>query len=262
LFFEVGMLTLERSKVLTTSTKHKSSKHKAQSTKPPVHSANRQQPASLQEYSIPRERMVARLREHYGIQSKAVLEAMRNVPRHFFVPEALRGRAYGDHALPISANQTISQPFIVARMTELLELAGEGRVLEIGAGSGYQTAVLSKVAAQVYAIERIADLAREAQTRIRQLEIYNATVKCFDGTLGWAANAPYDGILVAAGGPTIPEPLINQLKLGGRLIVPVGESRDAQRLIRVIKTEQGRKIEDHGACAFVPLIGQHGWAEK
>lgn len=256
------MLTLERSKVLTTSTKHKSSKHKAQSTKPPVHSANRQQPASLQEYSIPRERMVARLREHYGIQSKAVLEAMRNVPRHFFVPEALRGRAYGDHALPISANQTISQPFIVARMTELLELAGEGRVLEIGAGSGYQTAVLSKVAAQVYAIERIADLAREAQTRIRQLEIYNATVKCFDGTLGWAANAPYDGILVAAGGPTIPEPLINQLKLGGRLIVPVGESRDAQRLIRVIKTEQGRKIEDHGACAFVPLIGQHGWAEK
>jgi protein-L-isoaspartate(D-aspartate) O-methyltransferase len=206
--------------------------------------------------------MVARLREHYGIRDSRVLEAMRNVPRHFFVPEALQSRAYGDHALPISANQTISQPFIVAKMTELLELGTNSRVLEIGAGSGYQTAVLAKVATQVYAIERIGDLAREAQARIRQLEIYNATVKCFDGTLGWAANAPYDGILVAAGGPTIPEPLITQLKIGGRLVVPVGESRESQRLIRVIKTEQGRKEEDHGGCAFVPLIGQHGWSDR
>ena len=130
------------------------------------------------------------------------------------MPEALQARAYGDHALPINANQTISQPYIVARMTELLELDDQSRVLEIGAGSGYQTAVLAKVAAQVYSIERIGDLAREAQARIRQLEIYNATVKCFDGTLGWAANAPYDAILVAAGGPTIPEPLITQLKKG------------------------------------------------
>lgn len=206
--------------------------------------------------------MVARLREHYGIRDPRVLEAMRTVPRHFFVPEALQSRAYGDHALPISANQTISQPFIVAKMTELLELDGNSRVLEIGAGSGYQTAVLSRIAAQVYSIERIGDLAREAQSRIRQLEIYNATVKCFDGTLGWAANAPYDAILVAAGGPTIPEPLITQLKIGGRLIVPVGESRECQRLIRVIKTEQGRKAEDHGGCAFVPLIGQHGWSDR
>ena len=205
--------------------------------------------------------MVARLRDHYGIRDARVLEALRQVPRHFFVPEALQSRAYGDHALPISANQTISQPFIVARMTELLELDANSRVLEIGAGSGYQTAVLSQTAAQVYSIERIADLAREAQARIRQLGIYNATVKCFDGTLGWAANAPYDGILVAAGGPTIPEPLITQLKVGGRLVVPVGDSRDSQRLIRAIKTEQGRKLEDHGGCAFVPLIGQHGWSD-
>lgn len=203
--------------------------------------------------------MIARLRDHYGIRDARVLEAMRRVPRHFFVPEALQSRAYGDHALPISANQTISQPFIVARMTELLELDADSRVLEIGAGSGYQTAVLAQVAAQVYSIERIGDLAREAQSRIRELGIYNATVKCFDGTLGWAANAPYNGILVAAGGPTIPEPLITQLKVGGRLVVPVGETRDSQRLIRVVKTEQGRKIEDHGGCAFVPLIGQHGW---
>ena len=220
---------------------------------------NKHRPDSLQEYSIPRDRMVARLSEHYGIRDPKVLEAMRTVPRHRFVPEALQSRAYGDHALPISANQTISQPFIVARMTELLELDNQSRVLEIGAGSGYQTAVLARVAAQVYSIERIGDLAREAQARIRQLGIYNATVKCFDGTLGWAANAPYDGILVAAGGPTIPEPLINQLKVGGRLVVPVGESREAQRLIRVIRTLTGRREEDHGACAFVPLIGQHGW---
>jgi protein-L-isoaspartate(D-aspartate) O-methyltransferase len=226
-----------------------------------VQAANKHRSASLQEYSIPRERMVARLRDHYRIGDNRVLEAIRNVPRHFFVPEALQSRAYGDHALPISANQTISQPFIVARMTELLELGADSRVLEIGAGSGYQTAVLSRIAAQVYAIERIADLAREAQARIRQLEIYNATVKCFDGTLGWAAHAPYDAILVAAGGPTIPEPLIAQLKIGGRLVVPVGDSRDSQRLIRVIKTETGRKIEDHGGCAFVPLIGQHGWSD-
>ena len=226
-----------------------------------MQAANKHRPASLQEYSIPRERMVARLRDHYGIYDTRVLEAMRMVPRHFFVPEALQSRAYGDHALPISANQTISQPFIVARMTELLEIDSNSRVLEIGAGSGYQTAVLAQIAAQVYAIERIADLAREAQSRIRQLGIYNATVKCFDGTLGWAANAPYDAILVAAGGPTIPEPLITQLKIGGRLVVPVGEARDSQRLIRVVKTEQGRKVEDHGGCAFVPLIGQHGWTD-
>jgi protein-L-isoaspartate(D-aspartate) O-methyltransferase len=204
--------------------------------------------------------MVERLRDHYQIRDPKVLEAMRSVPRHAFVPEALQGRAYGDHALPISGSQTISQPYIVARMTELLEVNGDSRVLEIGAGSGYQTAILAKVAGQVYSIERIASLAREAQSRIRQLNIYNATVKCFDGTLGWAANAPYDAVLVAAGGPTVPEPLVAQLKVGGRLVLPVGESREAQRLVRVIKTATGSSQEDHGACAFVPLIGQHGWS--
>ena len=223
-----------------------------------------QQPSnrSQQDYSIPRERMVERLRDRYQITDLSVLEAMRSIPRHVFVPEALQGRAYGDHALPISASQTISQPYIVARMTELLEINKVSRVLEIGAGSGYQTAVLSKVAGQVYSIERISDLARGAQARIRELGIYNATVKCFDGTMGWAANAPYDGILVAAGGPNIPKPLVAQLKIGGRLVVPVGPTRESQRLVRVIKTESGSKEEDHGACAFVPLIGQHGWAEQ
>src|SRR5260221_6922834 len=177
------------------------------------------QHATQAEYRIPRERMVERLRDHYGIRDLKVLEAMRSIPRHFFVTEALRGRSYDDNALPIDFNQTISQPFIVARMTELLELDKKSRVLEIGAGSGYQTAVLSQLAAQVYAIERIGELAREAQTRIRDLGIYNATVKGFDGTLGWSAHGPYDGILVAPGGPKVPEPLIAQLKIGGRLVV-------------------------------------------
>jgi protein-L-isoaspartate(D-aspartate) O-methyltransferase len=214
------------------------------------------------EYRIPRERMVQRLREHYGIRDPLVLDAMLTVPRHLFVPEALQSRAYGDHALPIAANQTISQPFIVARMTELLELDERSRVLEIGAGSGYQTAVLAQRAAQVFAIERIAELAREAQARIRSLGIYNATVKCFDGTLGWSAHAPYDAILVAAGGPHVPEPLLAQLQLGGRLVIPVGDTREAQHLVRVIKTEKGYAQEDHGACAFVPLIGHYGWSPE
>ena len=203
--------------------------------------------------------MVERLREHYHICDPQVLEAMAWTPRHFFVTEALRGQAYGDHALPIDFNQTISQPFIVARMTELLELDKKSRVLEIGAGSGYQTAILARLAAQVYAIERIGELAREAHAHIRNLGIYNATVKAFDGTLGWSAHAPYDGILVAAGGPQVPNPLIAQLKSGGRLVIPIGETQESQKLIRVVKTESGHKLEDHGPCQFVPLIGQHGW---
>ncbi len=206
--------------------------------------------------------MVERLRDHYGIKDQKVLEAMRNVPRHFFVTEALRGRAYDDNALPINFNQTISQPFIVARMTELLELNKQSRVLEIGAGSGYQTAILSQLASQVYAIERIGELAREAQGRIRELGIYNATVKAFDGTLGWNANAPYDAILVAAGGPKIPDPLVAQLGVGGRLVIPIGETRESQKLMRVTKTQTSRKVEEYGPCQFVPLIGQHGWEKS
>jgi protein-L-isoaspartate(D-aspartate) O-methyltransferase len=206
--------------------------------------------------------MVERLREHYGIRDPRVLAALTDVPRHFFVPDALQGRAYGDHALPIDANQTISQPYIVARMTELLEADKSSRVLEIGAGSGYQTAVLSRVAGQVYAIERIGELARQAQARIRSLGIYNATVKCFDGTIGWSAHAPYDGILVAAGGPEVPAPLLAQLKVGGRLVIPVGASRESQKLVRVVRNEDSYQHEDHGSCAFVPLIGRHGWSNQ
>ena len=218
--------------------------------------------ALLAEYRRQREEMVERLRAHYRIRDERVLRAMSEVPRHFFVPEALRGNAYGDHALPIEANQTISQPFIVARMTELLELdERRSRVLEIGAGSGYQTAVLARLAATVYAIERIAELARAAQQRLLALAIHNATVKCFDGTLGWDAHAPYDAILAAAGGPDVPEPLLAQLKVGGRLVIPVGGTRESQRLVRVLRTEEKYEYEDHGACAFVPLIGRYGWNE-
>ena len=206
--------------------------------------------------------MIERLRGHYGIRDQKVLEAMRIVPRHFFVTEALRGRAYDDNALPINFNQTISQPFIVARMSELLEVDKKSRVLEIGAGSGYQTAILSQLASQVYAIERIGELAREAQGRIRELGIYNATVKAFDRTLGWNAHGPYDAILVAAGGPKIPDPLIAQLGVGGRLVIPIGETRESQKLVRLIKTETSHKVEEHGPCQFVPLIGQHGWGKN
>jgi len=206
--------------------------------------------------------MIERLRGHYGIRDQNVLEAMRIVPRHFFVTEALRGRAYDDNALPINFNQTISQPFIVARMSELLEIDKKSRVLEIGAGSGYQTAILAQLASQVYAIERIGELAREAHARIRELGIQNATVKAFDGTLGWNAYGPYDGILVAAGGPRVPEPLIAQLKTGGRLVIPIGDNQESQKLVRVIKTETGHIKEEHGPCQFVPLIGQHGWPAR
>ncbi|MGH9903543.1 MAG: protein-L-isoaspartate(D-aspartate) O-methyltransferase, partial [Pyrinomonadaceae bacterium] len=196
------------------------------------------------------------------VRDRRVLDAMRRVPREAFVAPGFEEFAYEDGALPIAEGQTISQPYIVARMSELLEVDKDSRVLEIGAGSGYQTAVLARVAGQVYAIERIADLAREAQARIRALGIYNATVKCFDGTLGWSAHAPYDAILVAAGGPDAPEPLLQQLKVGGRLVLPIGATRESQRLVRVVRTERGYEREDHGACAFVPLIGRYGWANE
>jgi protein-L-isoaspartate(D-aspartate) O-methyltransferase len=204
-----------------------------------------------------RTRMVELLRSR-GIKDPRVLKAMSEIPRHLFVPEALIGKAYGDHALPIGEMQTISQPYMVARMTELLEVDKDSTVLEIGAGSGYQTAVLSAVAGRVFAIERISDLARSAQANIRKLGCYNATVKWFDGTIGWSDHAPYDGILVAAGGPEIPEPLVQQLAVGGRLVIPIGDA-EQQTLVRVIRTETGIVREDHGACVFVKLIGRYGW---
>lgn len=213
----------------------------------------------MNEYQIPRERMVQRLREHYKIRDERVLDIMEKLPRHLFVAEALKVQAYKDNALPISSNQTISQPFIVARMTELLELTPQSRILEIGAGSGYQTAILGSLAGQVFAIERIPILAKEAQERLQKLNFHNVTLRCADGTNGWEVYAPFDGILVAAGGPSIPEPLVRQLKVGGRLVIPIGNDQKTQKLIRVTRAAKGFQTEDFGACAFVPLIGEHGW---
>lgn len=213
----------------------------------------------MDEFEIPRERMVRRLREHYKIKDENVLNVMCVIPRHLFLPSALKSQAYADNALPIAGNQTISQPYIVARMTELLELAPNSRVLEIGAGSGYQTVILSQLARAVFSIERVSQLASEAQNRLQQFGIHNVTLRCGDGTLGWEVYAPFDGILVAAGGPTMPEPLLSQLNVGGKLVIPIGQEEKSQRLIRVTRTEKGFHTEDFGACAFVPLIGEHGW---
>src|SRR6185369_11414378 len=204
-----------------------------------------------------RARMVELLRNR-GIKDARVLKAMSEIPRHQFVPEALASKAYGDHALPIGDMQTISQPYMVARMTELAEVDKDSTVLEIGAGSGYQTAVLSAVAGRVFSIERISDLARSAQKNIRQLGCYNATVKWFDGTIGWSDHAPYDAILVAAGSPEVPEPLVKQLGVGGKLVIPIG-SEEQQVLVRIIRTQSGVVREEHGLCQFVKLIGRHGW---
>ncbi len=214
-------------------------------------------PIDRDPYEAHRLRMVDLIRSR-GVSDERVLAAMAQIPRHLFVPEALQSKAYGDHALPIGEMQTISQPYMVARMTELLEVDKDSTVLEIGAGSGYQTAVLSAVAGRVFSIERISDLARTAQRNIRQIGCYNATVKWFDGTIGWSDHAPYDAILVAAGGPEVPEPLVAQLGVGGRLVIPIGDE-ERQMLVRVIRTETGSVREEHGACSFVKLIGRYGW---
>ena len=211
-------------------------------------------------YEMLRAKMVRHLRDHYKIADEKVLDVMNRVPRHLFVPEAIKHQAYKDNALPIEGRQTISQPFIVARMTELLELNPASKVLEIGAGSGYQTVVLSHIADNVFAIERVLQLCEEADNRLTKLGIKNVVLKCADGTIGWKEYAPFDGILVAAGSPDIPTPLVYQLKTGGHLIIPIGEDQKSQRLIRVTRKNEKEFItEDFGACAFVPLIGEHGW---
>ncbi len=217
------------------------------------------QPNLTDRYTLPRRNMVERLRGHYGICDERVLDAMMHVHRHLFVPEAIESQAYKDNALPIASDQTISQPYIVARMTELLELDGTEKLLEIGAGSGYQTAILCELARKVFAIERIDGLARDAEQRLRHLGYRNFSLKSGDGTNGWDAYHPYDLMLVAAGGPGIPVPLVRQLKPGGRMVIPVGANQRSQELVRVTRTEKGYTQENFGPCSFVPLIGEHGW---
>jgi len=204
--------------------------------------------------------MVELLRRH-GIRNQELLQLMEEIPRHLFVPEALAAKAYGDHALPIGHMQTISQPYMVARMTELLEIGPSSTVLEIGAGSGYQTAILAALAGRVFAIERIAELSRSASAAVRNLGFHNATIKSFDGTIGWSEHAPYDGILVAAGGPSVPEPLLAQLGLGGRMVIPIGDQEN-QILVRITRTESEFVRENLEPCSFVKLIGRYGWGEQ
>ena len=215
--------------------------------------------AAADRYDEARRRMVDEQIRKRGITDPRVIAALSKVPRHLFVPEPRRPAAYGDTPLPIGHGQTISQPYIVARMTELLELTAASRVLEIGAGSGYQTVILACLARNVYAIERVPQLTSEAQARLQQLKIHNVSLRCSDGTLGWDVYAPFDAILVAAGSPEIPAPLLQQLKIGGRLVLPVGQDQQTQRLVRVTRAETNFQTEDFGACAFVPLIGEHGW---
>ena len=196
-----------------------------------------------------------------GIKDSRVIAAMKKVPRHLFVEEALQSQAYSDHPLPIGEKQTISQPYMVALMTEALQLKEKEKVLEIGAGSGYQTAVLAELAEKVFSIERIRSLAIKARQLLYELGYFNVEIKIFDGTHGWMEEAPFDAIIVTAGAPNIPQPLLDQLAIDGRLVIPVGDAY-AQDLMRVTKTKEGIKKEDLGGCRFVKLIGRYGWENE
>jgi len=195
-----------------------------------------------------------------GVTDPLVLRAMSEVPRHLFVCEALFDSAYGDFPLPIGEGQTISQPYIIAEMTQALGLSGDERVLEIGTGSGYQAAVLARIVYKVYTIERNNTLFLQARKLFDALKYYNIVTRYSDGTQGWKQEAPFDAIIVTAGGHKIPDPLVDQLAMGGRLIMPVGGSF-SQELIKLEKTPGGNKTRNLGACRFVKLIGQHGWNE-
>jgi len=212
----------------------------------------------MEEYQSLRDLMVATQLIPRGIKDERVLGAMRKVPRHLFMPDSVRYSAYEDMAMPIGEGQTISQPYMVAIMTELLELTGIEKILEIGTGSGYQAAILAELAAEVYTMERIAVLADRASEKLKALGYENVHVVIGDGTIGLGSSAPFDRIIITAAAPSIPPPLISQLTEGGIIVAPVGE-RFSQYLIK------GRRVKDHFAeeyhtpCAFVPLIGKHGW---
>jgi len=212
------------------------------------------------EYATARNRMVESQLISRGIKDPRVLDAMRKVPRHRFVEEALVSQAYNDHPLPIGEKQTISQPYMVALMTEALELQGQERVLEIGTGSGYQTAILAELAEKIYSIERIRPLSVKAQRILDDLGYFNVVLKVGDGSLGLKEEAPFDAIIVTAGSPEVPQPLVDQLAMGGRLVVPVGD-RYTQSLMKITRVKEGITKTDLGGCRFVSLLGTHGWKE-
>jgi protein-L-isoaspartate(D-aspartate) O-methyltransferase len=213
---------------------------------------------STQRFARERERMVEEQVVARGVTDPRVIEVMRRVPRHLFVEEALRDRAYGDHPLPIGDGQTISQPFIVGRMTELLRLVGTEKVLEVGTGCGYQAAVLAELAARVCTMERLPRLAAKARETLEGIGYRNVLVRAGNGTLGWPDQAPFDRILVAAGGPSVPPPLFEQLVEGGRMVMPVGDATN--QTLEVIEKVQGvmRVTRDSG-CVFVKLVGKYAW---
>ncbi|MEO8215861.1 MAG: protein-L-isoaspartate(D-aspartate) O-methyltransferase [Acidobacteriota bacterium] len=210
------------------------------------------------EFAHQRHLMVERYVAARGVKDERVLEAMRHVPRHLFVPPVVASKAYGNSALPIGQQQTISQPWIVARMLELLELKGGEKVLEVGTGTGYQAVVLSRLAGKVFSIERVSDLGIRAAEIVRNLKIANVSVKIFDGTYGWSDQAPFDRIIVAAAAPEVPSPLVQQLSRTGKMILPIG-AVGAQRLARITRAGTGIQIEDCGPAEFVPLLGKFGW---
>lgn len=213
------------------------------------------------DFSIARRRMVEQQVKGRGVQDPLVLDAMLQVPRHLFVEEALQSQAYSDFPLPIGEKQTISQPFMVGYMTAALQLQGGEKVLEIGTGSGYQAAVLARIAGKVYTVERIAPLARKARKILDILGANNVNIKVSDGTVGWEEAAPFDAIMVTAGGPSIPDIYLQQLAPGGRLVIPVGD-RGTQVLKRVtLKGAEGFVQENLLDCRFVPLVGKHGWQD-
>ncbi len=195
-----------------------------------------------------------------GITDKKVLEAMLKVPRHLFVSEALMDQAYGDFPLPIGEQQTISQPYIVAEMTQALQLTQEDRVLEIGTGSGYQAAILAEIAFRVYTVERINSLFLKTRKLFDELHYHNIVTKYSDGTCGWKDESPFDAIIVTAGAPEIPPALVSQLGVGGRLVLPVG-NQYSQDLIKLYKDERGMRQTSLGGCRFVKLVGEYGWKE-
>lgn len=213
----------------------------------------------IDEYYSKRQRMVDTQIIPRGIKDERVINAMRKVQRHLFLDEALWPQAYEDYPAPIGEKQTISQPYIVALMTELLGLKGHERVLEIGTGSGYQTAILAELAEQVYSIERIPGLAKRARKILDELGYGNIVITIGDGTLGWPEHSPYDGIIVTAAAPQAPPSLLKQLRVGGRLVIPIGDEF-VQDLYLYIKESEDRYIrENYGGCRFVKLIGEEGW---
>ena len=211
-------------------------------------------------YERQREEMVRTQIEARGIKAPKVLAAFRRVPRHLFVSEALRDQAYGDYPLPIGEQQTISQPYIVAEMTQALDLGEDDRVLEIGTGSGYQAAILAQIVYRVYTVERKRSLYQQARNLFDKLHYHNVVMKYGDGTKGWRDESPFDGIIVTAGAPQIPDVLIDQMGEGGRLVVPVG-NQHTQELIKIFRDDQNIRQINLGGCRFVKLVGEYGWKE-